>query len=138
MPGGDSGFSSGVGNYPSSITLTTLSMDSGRIIEEIKTFTSTSGTAAVNASTGNVFQHTLTENTTASFSNLTAGQVLTIIIVQHASAAKTFGWPATVIGGMTISATTSSINTQQFVVSNDGSTLYALSAGQTGLTGGTP
>ena len=98
----------------------------------------------------NVQQISLTENTTAAVTGFSAasgtspratsnaGQRVTFIIVQNASAAKTWTWPANVIGGMTISATLSSINVQTFVISNAGLTLYACDAGITGMTGGTP
>ncbi len=110
-----------------------------------------SGVATFDLHTGNVQQiGPLTANTTAAITNLAraSGTVptgasaasgrFTFIIVQNASAAKTFTWPANVIGGMTISATLSSINVQTFVVSAAGLTLYACDAGSTGMTGGTP
>lgn len=55
--------------------------------------TSTSASIAVDASLGNVFTHTMTENTTlANPSNLVAGASITITFRQHASSPKTLAF----------------------------------------------
>ena len=100
-------------------------------------FTSASGTAAANLALSNIQQHTLTEDTTLLLSSVIKGQEVTFIIIQHASAAKTFTWDSRVIGGMTVSAALGSINIQKCVVSYAGTNLYCF-AGVTGLSGGTP
>jgi ribosomal protein L30E len=66
---------------------------------------------------------------------------MTFIFVQNGTKACVLGsanWPSNVHGGMTVSSTLSSINVQQFVVSNNGSDLYAVAQPSTGMTGGTP
>jgi hypothetical protein len=69
--------------------------------------------------------------------NLVPGQMVTIIFVQNASTACSISWPSNVIGGRQPSSTLSSVNIQQFVVSNNGSTLYATDL-MISWTGGTP
>lgn len=55
--------------------------------------TSTSNSIAVDASAGNYFTHTFTENTTlANPSNLVAGQEGVIVFTQHASSPKTLAF----------------------------------------------
>lgn len=98
---------------------------------------SSAGTTTADLLTGNLVQTALTENTTLALQNVAKGQRVTLIIVQNASAAKTFGWPVGVHGGGTVSTTLSSINVQEFIVSNNGTDLYAVGAMQT-TTGGTP
>lgn len=100
---------------------------------------SVGGVAAFDLSRGAVQQIAMTENiTSSSVSNYVPGQEVTFIITQNSGTAYTFAWPPNVHGGMTISATHSSINVQNFRVSNNGTDLYAEDAGSTAMTGGTP
>ncbi len=70
--------------------------------------------------------------------NPTKGMMVTVIFIQNGTTPCTLTWPANVHGGMTVSATLSSINVQTFIVSNGGTDLYATGPGSTGITGGTP
>lgn len=80
--------------------------------------TSASGVLTLDASTGDYFTTTLTENVTSLlFTNLTGagyGHSLMLRITQHASSPKTFAWPASFkwVGGAagTISATNSAVD----------------------------
>lgn len=110
----------------------------GPFVGPVPTASDSAGTTTFNLLTGNVFQTALTANTTAAFTNNQLGLSMTIVVVQNASAAKTFAWPANVHGGMVVSATLSSINVQTFIWSHNGSDAYAVSAGSTAMTGGTP
>ena len=111
----------------------TLSIPSSPIFSGVTTattkspvnpFTSSGGTAAVNLALGNVQEHILTENTTVALSNITAGQQVTFIIVQNASAAKTLAWPSTIHGGMTVDTALSTENVQTCTASGNGTDLY--------------
>ncbi len=62
-------------------------------------FTSSAGACTANWALSGVLTHTLTENTTLSFSNARDGQVLTVVVTQHASAAKTFTFPTVLWAG---------------------------------------
>ena len=66
--------------------------------ETYATFTSTSNASTIDCSTGTVFSHTLTENTTVTFSNPPATGTaygMSVEIVQDAGASGyTVTWPA--------------------------------------------
>jgi hypothetical protein len=102
-------------------------------IEEATTITSSSNAATLNLRDGNIFEHTLTENVTYTFSNPAAsGKVSSFVlkIKQDASASGyTVTFPGSVdfVGGTapTLTATANAIDT--FVVfTTDGGTIYNL------------
>ena len=102
-------------------------------IEEATTITSSSNAATLNLRDGNVFEHTLTENVTYTFSNpASSGKVSSFVlkIKQDASASGyTVTFPGSVdfVGGTapTLTATANAIDT--FVVfTTDGGTIYNL------------
>jgi len=102
-------------------------------IEESTSVTSSSNAATLNLRDGNVFEHTLTENVTYTFSNPAAsGKVSSFVlkIKQDASASGyTVTFPASVdfVGGTapTLTATANGIDT--FVIfTTDGGTIYNL------------
>ena len=102
-------------------------------IEESTTVTSSSNAATLNLRDGNVFEHTLTENVTYTFSNpASSGKVSSFVlkIKQDASASGyTVTFPSSVdfVGGTapTLTATANAIDT--FVVfTTDGGTIYNL------------
>ena len=101
--------------------------------EESTTVTSSSNAATLNLRDGNVFEHTLSENTTLTFSNPAAsGKVSSFVlkIKQDASGSGyTVTFPGTVdfVGGTapTLTATANAIDT--FVIfTTDGGTIYNL------------
>lgn len=102
-------------------------------IEEATTITSSSNAATLNLRDGNIFEHTLTENVTYTFSNpASSGKVSSFVlkIKQDASASGyTVTFPSSVdfVGGTapTLTATANAIDT--FVVfTTDGGTIYNL------------
>ena len=100
-----------------------------------------STTPALNPLKGVVQQFACTSagaSISPTITGLEAGVTFTVIFVQNGTTACTWSWPTHIYGGMTVSATLSSINVQQFIVSNNGTDAYAISAGSTGVTGGTP
>jgi hypothetical protein len=123
-------------------------------------FSTTNMAAAVNPSTGSGFPTEtwtvdLSKGNTQQFvcgqgnatvnvsnpTNLVKGELVTLIFVQYNGTACTLNWTnATHIhGGMTPSTTANSVNVQEFIVSNNGSELYAITAGTSCTTScGTP
>lgn len=98
--------------------------------------TSSAGAVTVNCETGNVFSHTLTENTTFTFSNPPATGTaygFTLKTVQD-STARTITWPASVdwAGGEapTISAGSGEVDVFVFYTHDGGTTWYGFTAGQ--------
>lgn len=98
--------------------------------ETLVTATSTAGTATLDFSAGNHQQITLSENTTIAFSNFPStgrsGGML-IYVKQHASAAKTLAWPASVkwAGGTAPVMTPTVGRTDIYlVITRDGGTSY--------------
>jgi Iap family predicted aminopeptidase len=95
--------------------------------------TSSSGTLTLNASLGDYFTVTLTENvTTLAFSNLPGagyGTTIMLQITQHASSPKTFTFPASFkwAGGSagTISATNSAVDVLAITTFDNGTTWRA-------------
>ena len=69
---------------------------------------------------------------------LRAGRHLTLVFIQNGTTACTLTLPATFHGQGTLGTTLSGINVQEFVVSNNGTDLYAIAAMVTNMTGGTP
>ena len=106
--------------------------------ESYATFTSSSNAATVDTSLGTVFAHTLTENTTLTFSNPpTTGTAygMTVKIVQDASASGyTVTWPASVdwpsATAPTLTATASAVDVFVFITHDAGTTWLGFTAGQ--------
>lgn len=100
--------------------------------------TSTSNATTVNCEAGNTFMHTLTENTTFTFSNPPASgtaYTMTIEIIQDASASGfTVTWPASVdwpsATAPTLTATASAVDVFVFTTRDGGTTWYGFTAGQ--------
>jgi hypothetical protein len=104
--------------------------------ETFAAVTSTSNAATVNCETGNVFSHTLTENTTFTFSNPPASGTaygFTLKVVQD-STARTITWPASVdwAGGNApeISGGSGDVDVFVFFTHDGGTTWYGFTAGQ--------
>jgi hypothetical protein len=101
------------------------------IISGVNTVTF-SATPTFNASLGNTQKITLTGNVTSStLSNAGTGQSINFIICQDATGSRTFVWPTTVKGGMTIGSTLSTCSAQDFIF--DGTNAYAVSSGVTNM-----
>ena len=108
------------------------------ITEEFTAVTSTSNAAICNMQDGTNFSHTLTENTTFTFSNPAAsGKVssFTLKIIQDAGASGfTVTWPAAVdwpsATAPTLTATASAVDYFVFLTSDGGTTWYGFTAGQ--------
>jgi hypothetical protein len=106
--------------------------------ESYTAVTSTSNAATVNCEAGNTFMHTLTENTTFTFSNPPAsgtGYTMTVEIIQDASASGyTVTWPTSVdwpsATAPTLTATASAVDVFVFTTRDGGTTWYGFTAGQ--------
>jgi hypothetical protein len=100
--------------------------------------TSTSNATTVDCEAGNTFMHTLTENTTFTFSNPPAsgtGYTMTVEIIQDASASGyTVTWPTSVdwpaATAPTLTATASAVDVFVFTTRDGGTTWYGFTAGQ--------
>lgn len=100
--------------------------------------TSSSNATTVNCEAGNAFSHTLTENTTFTFSNPPASGTaysFSIEIIQDASASGyTVTWPASVdwpaATAPTLTATASAKDVFVFYTRDGGTTFYGFTAGQ--------
>lgn len=100
--------------------------------------TSTSNATTIDCEAGNSFSHTLTENTTFTFSNPpTSGTsyAFTLKLVQDASASGyTVTWPASVdwpsATAPTLTATASAVDVFVFYTHDSGTTWYGFVAGQ--------
>jgi hypothetical protein len=100
--------------------------------------TSTSNATTVNCEAGNTFSHTLTENTTFTFSNPPAsgtGYTMSIEIIQDGSASgfsvtwpTSVDWPAAT--APTLTATASAKDVFVFTTRDGGTTWYGFTAGQ--------
>tara|TARA_Y100000004_G_scaffold58376_1_gene64985 strand:+ start:243 stop:1469 length:1227 start_codon:yes stop_codon:yes gene_type:complete len=114
-----------------------VTFDNG-ISEEYTAVTSSSNATTVNLRDGTNFSHTLTENTTFTFSNpASSGKVsaFTLKIVQDASASGyTVTWPASVdwpsATAPTLTATASAVDYFVFITHDGGTTYYGFTAGQ--------
>jgi len=114
-----------------------VTFDNG-ISEEYTAVTSSSNATTVNLQDGTNFSHTLTENTTFTFSNpASSGKVssFTLKIVQDASASGyTVTWPASVdwpaATAPTLTATASAVDYFVFITHDGGTTWYGFTAGQ--------
>lgn len=100
--------------------------------------TSSSNATTVNCEAGNAFSHTLTENTTFTFSNPPASGTaysFSIEIIQDASASGfTVTWPTSVdwpaATAPTLTATASAKDVFVFYTRDGGTTFYGFTAGQ--------
>ena len=100
--------------------------------------TSTSNATTVNCEAGNTFSHTLTENTTFTFSNPPAtgtAYSMSVEIIQDAGASGfTVTWPASVdfpaATAPTLTATASAVDVFVFTTRDGGTTWYGFTAGQ--------
>ena len=100
--------------------------------------TSTSNATTVNCEDGNTFMHTLTENTTFTFSNPPASgtaYTMTTEIIQDAGASGyTVTWPTSVdwpsATAPTLTATASAVDVFVFTTRDGGTTWYGFTAGQ--------
>ena len=114
-----------------------VQFDNG-ISEEYTAVTSSSNATTVNLQDGTNFSHTLTENTTFTFSNPAAsGKVstFTLKLVQDASASGyTVTWPTSVdwpsATAPTLTATASAVDYFVFITHDGGTTYYGFTAGQ--------
>jgi len=100
--------------------------------------TSTSNATTVNCEVGNTFSHTLTENTTFTFSNPPAtgtAYSMSVEIIQDAGASGfTVTWPTSVdfpaATAPTLTATASAVDVFVFTTRDGGTTWYGFTAGQ--------
>jgi hypothetical protein len=114
-----------------------VTFDNG-ISEEYTAVTSTSNATTVNLQDGTNFSHTLTENTTFTFSNPAASgksSSFTLKLVQDASASGyTVTWPTAVdwpaATAPTLTATASAVDYFVFITHDGGTTWYGFTAGQ--------
>jgi hypothetical protein len=114
-----------------------VTFDNG-VSEEYTAVTSSSNATTVNLQDGTNFSHTLTENTTFTFSNpASSGKVsaFTLKIVQDASASGyTVTWPTSVdwpsATAPTLTATASAIDYFVFITHDGGTNWYGFTAGQ--------
>jgi len=114
-----------------------VTFDNG-ISEEYTAVTSSTNATTVNLQDGTNFSHTLTENTTFTFSNpASSGKVsaFTLKIVQDASASGyTVTWPGSVdwpsATAPTLTATASAVDYFVFITHDGGTTYYGFTAGQ--------
>ena len=106
--------------------------------ESYNAVTSTSNATTVDCETGNVFSHTLTENTTFTFSNpptTGTGYAFSLRIVQDAGASGfTVTWPGAVdwpsATAPTLTATASAVDWFVFSTVDGGTTWYGFTSGQ--------
>lgn len=114
-----------------------VTFDNG-ISEEYTAVTSTSNATTVNLQDGTNFSHTLTENTTFTFSNPAASgksSSFTLKLVQDSGASGyTVTWPAAVdwpsATAPTLTATASAVDYFVFITHDGGTTWYGFTAGQ--------
>jgi len=106
------------------------------INESFTSVTSTSNATTIDCETGNVFAHTLTENTTFTFSNPPSSGTaygFTLKLVQD-STARTVTWPASVdwpgAEAPTISEGSGEVDVFVFFTHDGGTTWYGFTAGQ--------
>jgi len=114
-----------------------VTFDNG-VSEEYTAVASSSNATTVNLRDGTNFSHTLSENTTFTFSNPAAsGKVssFTLKVVQDASASGyTITWPSAVdwadATAPTLTATASAVDYFVFITHDGGTTWYGFTAGQ--------
>ena len=112
-----------------------ISFDNGTI-EEVTTVTSSTGAATINLRDGNVFEHTLTEDVTYTFSNPAAsGRASAFVLkVIQDSTARAITWPTSVdwagATAPTLTATSGGIDVFCFLTIDGGTNYYGFTAGQ--------
>ena len=114
-----------------------VTFDDG-ISEEYNAVTSSSNSTTVNLRNGTNFSHTLTENTTFTFSNPASNNkvsAFTLKIVQDASASGyAITWPGSVdwpdATAPTLTATANAVDYFVFITHDGGTTYYGFTAGQ--------
>jgi hypothetical protein len=114
-----------------------ITFDDG-ISEKYETVTSSLNATTVDLRTSTNFSHTLSENTTFTFSNPAASNrvsAFTLKIIQDASASGyTITWPASVdwpsATAPTLTATASAVDMFVFITNDNGTTYYGFTAGQ--------
>jgi len=124
--------------YQNKKSVTVEAIKAATYQETYVTFTSTSNASTIDCSTGTVFSHTLTENTTVTFSNPPATGTaygMTVKIVQDAGASGyTVTWPASVdwpaATAPTLTATASAVDVFVFITHDGGTTWLGFTAGQ--------
>ena len=137
---------SGTGTFtiqsPDGNTDRTLTLpDAAGVVSLIDTYnavTSSSNATTVDCEDGSTFSHTLTENTTFTFSNAPASDtpyIMSIEIIQDASASGyTVTWPSSVdfpaATAPTLTATADAIDVFVFTTRDGGTTWYGFTAGQ--------
>jgi len=110
----------------------------GEINEAFTTVTSSTGATTVDCTDGNNFAHTLTEDTTFSFTNAPAAGVayaFTLEIVQDSGGSGyTVTWPSSVVfpdaTAPTLSSAADAIDIFVFYTNDGGTTWYGFIAGQ--------
>lgn len=102
------------------------------VIEQIIT-ASPSTPYAVDWAAGTLFEITLGQNTTFTFSNLAAGRSVTLVLIQDATGSRTVTWPAGVDwpSGVapTLSTGANAVDVITLFVRADGATVIGLTAG---------
>ena len=119
-------------------TFTAVQTFDNGIIEEYTAVTSSSNATTVDLDDGNNFSHTLSENTTFTFSNpASSGKVsaFTLKVVQDSSASGyTVTWPSAVdwprATAPTLTATASAVDYFVFITHDGGTTWYGFTAGK--------
>jgi hypothetical protein len=114
-----------------------ITFDDG-ISEKYETVASSLNATTVDLRTSTNFSHTLSENTTFTFSNPAASNrvsAFTLKIIQDASASGyTITWPASVdwpsATAPTLTATASAVDMFVFITNDNGTTYYGFTAGQ--------
>ena len=112
-----------------------VTFDAG-VSEEYTAVTSSSNATTINCRVGNTFAHTLTENTTFTFSNPAASGKTTIFLLKliQAASAKTVTWPNSVdwaaATAPTITTTNAGVDIFVFMTHDGGTIWYGFTAGQ--------
>ena len=106
------------------------------VSEEYTAVTSSSNATTINCRVGNTFAHTLTENTTFTFSNPAASGKSTIFLLKliQDSSARTVTWPGSVdwaaATAPTITTTNAGVDVFVFMTHDGGTIWYGFTAGQ--------
>tara|TARA_R100000458_G_C8235045_1_gene215642 strand:+ start:75 stop:1103 length:1029 start_codon:yes stop_codon:yes gene_type:complete len=112
-----------------------VTFDAG-VSEEYTAVSSSSNATTINCRVGNTFAHTLTENTTFTFSNPAASGKTTIFLLKliQDSTARTVTWPNSVdwaaATAPTITTTNAGVDIFVFMTHDAGTTWYGFTAGQ--------
>ena len=112
-----------------------VSFDNGTI-DEVTSITSSSGAATINLRDGNVFEHSLSENVTYTFSNpaLSGRSSGFVLKVTQDATARAITWPTSVDWDSgtapTLSTTSGYVDVFVFFTVDGGTTYYGFTAGQ--------